>query len=355
VRTPTSAARRVFGEESRRELLNEYFSDGGPVDPADAWRHVYRLLLSADPTTGLARCYESDKAQPGRHWYPRSLAFHDWLSRQLDVSPHELGGKVDWLFRRATELLASEEAIRSPSRALRAAKQWQPYEGRGFPQPGEDPGLEAIVAEVLGDWLTEPPPDVLRKLTQRIRVYYAQENKRKNIVGEGFEDVLSDLIGRLREQVGLTVVARSPLHLLPGFRPPRVGDKLARVDVAVVFPTGRRQLISVKWSIRADRENQFKSDFEHYNDLEESSRNFDFVLVTNEFDAARLTKACDLRGRNTNVFSAVVHVNPQAVLAAYAGTGRGAAQRLPELVRTGRLASLEAWLQSLAGASSELS
>src|SRR5512139_971138 len=81
---------RAFGAESRSQLLAEYMAQAGDITPANAWKHVYRLLLWIDRTTGLSHCYESDKAQPGRPWYARSLAFHDWVARALETTPAEL-------------------------------------------------------------------------------------------------------------------------------------------------------------------------------------------------------------------------------------------------------------------------
>ena len=107
---------RAFGAESRRQMLAEYFAEVGEVTPANAWQHVYRLLLWTDRTTGLAHCYESDKAQPGRPWYGRSLAFHDWVSRELGVAPSGLGERIDWLFARGTERLARVIARRQAER-----------------------------------------------------------------------------------------------------------------------------------------------------------------------------------------------------------------------------------------------
>jgi len=43
------------------------------------------------------------------------------------------------------------------------------------------------------------------------------------------------------------------------------------------------------------REEQFGVDFEAYARLEEAGQNFEYVLVTNEFDAARLSAACERR------------------------------------------------------------
>ncbi|MGH8534041.1 MAG: hypothetical protein ACREV1_15310, partial [Gammaproteobacteria bacterium] len=85
------AVARVFGAENRARLLARYFDAAQTITSVNAWQHVYRLLLWIDRTTALAHCYESDKAQPGRAWYARSLAFHAWVSNALNVSPADLG------------------------------------------------------------------------------------------------------------------------------------------------------------------------------------------------------------------------------------------------------------------------
>lgn len=344
---------RAFGSESRLQLLEEYFATAGDVTPANAWVHVYRLLLWTDRTTGLLHCYESDKAQPGRPWYARSLAFHDWLSSAFGIGPSEIGGEVDWLFRRGTERLSEIVASRNMRRAARAADQRIQYEGRGFPEPGEDPVLEAIIREELSQWLSQSPSlDSLRRLTQRIQAYLGQENRRKNLVGEGFEDVLAALLQRTPVATAFQVTTRPLLHSLPGFRPPPGNEKARRVDLALAGREQQRILVTAKWSIRADREEQFGVDFETYARLEDHGRDFEFVLITNEFDAARLTAACDRRRQNAFLFSAVVHVNPTGPLAAYGPERRRSAKRLEELVESGRLTSLHRWLESLGSAPS---
>lgn len=343
-----AALERAFGEESRRRMLEEYFAQAGEVTPANAWCHVYRLLLWTDGTTGLAHCYESDKAQPGRPWYARSLKFHDWVCSALGVAPAGLRSHIDWLFTHGTERLAAVVAKQQAEREPLAAEQRAPYEGRGFPLPGEDAGLEALVREELGEWLSAPPPaEAMRRLAQRVRRYLGQENKRKNLVGEGFEDVLAFLVRRLHGTSKLKVEARPALHTLPGFRPPRGTEKTRKVDIAIIGPKQKRVLVSAKWSIRADREEQFGTDFQAYSQLDGAGQDFDFVLVTNEFDAARLVKACEVRGQNTLLFRSVVHVNPAGPLHVYGpGAGRSA-KRLFEHAESGRLMSLESWLASL--------
>ena len=94
-------------------------------------------------------------------------------------------------------------------------------------------------------------------------------------------------------------------------------------------------------------------DFDTYARLEDRGEDFEFVLITNEFDAARLVSACDRRAPGRPLFDQVVHVNPAGVLAAYSAPGtpaqaRSAATRLPELVSSGRLMSLASWLANVA-------
>jgi hypothetical protein len=126
-----------------------------------------------------------------------------------------------------------------------------------FPEPGEDTELVALIKESLRDWLDIAAPDAAFKvLTGRIHAYMTQENKRRNLVGEGFEDVIAQIITRVPRAQPVSVRKRSLLHELPGFHAPPPNEKPKRVDLAVVCGL-RRVLVSVKWSIRADREEQF--------------------------------------------------------------------------------------------------
>lgn len=355
---PVKGADKAFGAANRARLLERYFHDGvrEPVSPDSAWRHVYRLLMWIDRTIGLAHCYESDKCQPGRPWYARSLAFHDYLSREFRVAPEDLSHEVDWLFKSAVVDLARAFEANQDARLQRAAEQRAPYLDVGMPVPGADAELEALIESAIRDELgVEAPEQFTRHLSERIQSYVSSENKRKNLVGEGFEDTLASLLERLEYVVGVyDVYVRPPLHDLPGFHPPRGGDKTKKVDLAMVRrQDGRRILISCKWSIRSDREEQFATDFEAYANLESSGQTFDYVLVTNEFDPARLAAACDNRRQNSEIFTHVVHVNPDGPRAAYAApTGRGRSvrdgrERALAHMGSERLTSLSSWLASL--------
>jgi hypothetical protein len=338
------AVARAFGAENRARLLARYFDAAGDVNTGNAWQHVYRLLLWTDRTTALAHCYESDKAQPGRAWYARSLAFHAWITDQLNTTPTNLGVEIDWLFREAVKDLANKSLA---TRTATYAIQRSPYEGRGFPEPGEDPGLAGIIKECLGKWVQkQPPEEEYRNLIRRITVYMSQENKRRNLVGEGFEDVIAAIIRRLPLSSTFEIRNRSLLHELPGFYSPSPNEKAKRVDLAIVS-NNHRTLVSAKWSVRADREEQFQSDFETYARLESAGRDFAYTLVTNEFDAARLKAACERRRQNAPLFTHVVHINPAAVLATYGETDRGSSSLVRAHVDSGRLMSLQSWLELL--------
>jgi hypothetical protein len=338
----------AFGQKNRVRLLNEYFaSQVAPITAGVAWAHVYRLLLWTDQTTGLAHCYESDKTQPGKPWYARTLAFHGWVADALGTPPNKVSERIDWMFQKAATELAAEVVHKAKALSAAALRQRAPFEGKGFPSPGEDPELVAIVRQVLGDYLTaDPSPEKWRELVQRIRQYLTLDNKRKNLLGEGFEDVLGVLIQRSCP-ANVKVHIRRPLPELPGFNPMRRGDKPNRVDIAVVRPK-MRTLVTAKWSVRADREKQFVVDYTEYIKAESEGKAFEYVFVTNEFDPARLMRACDNLAGNSQMFTHVVHISTDALRAAY-GTGQEESMRkVLGFIDTERLISLERWLQMLA-------
>lgn len=186
----------------------------------------------------------------------------------------------------------------------------------------------------------------MSSLVQRVREYLAQENKRKNLLGEGFEDVLAAIISRVVDADN-RVLRRPLLHDIGGFHVPRGGEKGKRVDLAVVDRTGERMLLSAKWSVRADREEQFLTDFAEYTRLESSGRSFRYDWFTNEFDPARLMAACDRIVTNSPMFDSVVHIAPEGLLATYGSSTTRSMARIPELIDSGRIISLADWLRRL--------
>lgn len=343
---PVKAA---FGAKNRKRLIDLYFGGQGcpVIEPNTAWRHVYELLLWIDQTTGLAHCYESDKSQPGKNWYVRSLTFHDWLSSSLGAAPYDLHASIDWLFTHATDDLTAA-ALRSAEKvALAATRQRSAYDGRGFPEPGEDPELVTIIEEVLGKSL-EPKPtaEQWKLLVRRIRAHLSLENKRKNLLGEGFEDVIAQIVRRTLGKQPVEVHTRSPLQALPGFINTKQGEKPNKVDVGIIRPD-KRILVTAKWSVRADRERQFISDYNDYVYAESHSKPWEYVFVTNEFDPARLKRACEQLAGNSRLFSQVVHINTDGLRATYGETSEPTMRQVLRHIDHGRLISLEQWLVHL--------
>src|ERR1017187_5453456 len=125
------------------------------------------------------------------------------------------------------------------------------------------------------------------------------------------------------------------------------GGKRKKVALALVQQEQRRTLITAKWSIQADREEQFKTDYEDYIRAEAFNRQFDYVLVTNEFDPARLRRACERLERNAPMFTHVVHIDTDGLMAAYGAAPERSAANVFEHIRNGRLIGLSQWLALL--------
>jgi hypothetical protein len=344
----TTGNQGPFSHPNRVRLIDGYFTELGisEIAPEDAWLHVYRLLLWSDPTTGLAHCYESDKAQPGRPWYARTLAFHDWLATRLGVAPGELPDHLDWMFRQVIAQVAGEAATRQEQLAATAVAQREPY-AADMPEPGEDPELRQLIENLLPSGSPERPSEErIGSALRQIRAYIASENKRKNLLGRGFEDVLAAVVRRLAAAPP-SVATQTPIEEIPGFRQPRSGDKTEKVDLWV-GPTAReRVLVSAKWSVRSDREKQMRSDFLTYIDCNELRDPFEYVWITNEFDPARLVANATATHGNAHVFAHVVHVCPEALNVVH-DLGRPKLPRSPSALRRAlaeqRIIGLDEWL-----------
>lgn len=349
-----------FGEYNRRRLIAKYFEEKGAPNSESAWLRVYGLLLWVDRTLGLAHCYESDKCQPGRRWYARSLSFHKWLSEKFQTTPVELGRHLDWLFLHALEdclkVVAGEQKLRKQKgEGQRAA-----FPGQQFPLPGADPEIRRIIGHTLKPYLaSQVPDDVFGTVAEQLREYWKQENKRKNLLGEGFEDVLVAVVSAAVGK-GISARTRTSIAEIQGFYAPGAKDKATKVDIVIEHSAWPRPaLVNVKWSIRADREDQLWDDFKEYVRFDRDHRGFDHYLVTNEFDPARLNAVCDRREANSFVFKHVIHINTEGVLAAYsppsveqtkqneAVASDSSADRVRLQVKQKRLISLSQWLSAL--------
>jgi hypothetical protein len=138
---------------------------------------------------------------------------------------------------------------------------------------------------------------------------------------------------------------------VPGFNRARTGDKPTKGDVAIIRPE-MRTLVTAKWSVRADREKQFITDFADYVTAESDRRPFEYVFVTNEFDPARLVRACEQLSGNAPMFTKVVHISTDALRATYSFNSDGAGEaasvsKVLSNIDSGRLISLGTWLTTI--------
>lgn len=343
-----SSGQGPFSHPNRVRLIDEYFGDR-TVNPATAWMDVYRLLLWVDSRTGIAHCYESDKSQPGRAWYPRSLEFHEWVSRQMGADPLELQDEIDFMFRRVIGAITQAAADEMVDNAIAVQQRLFADHDVEMPVPGDDPRLQAIIEPLMAASPDERPgadrvSDVLRK----IYAHMGSEKKRANLLGRGFEDVLCGVLRRLPSPPA-EFDTQTPLEEIPGFRPTREGDKTEKVDLWVGDGDRRRVLVTAKWSVRADREKQMRNDFVTYDRANDWREPFAYVWITNEFDPARLVANATYTESNNPLFRDVVHVCPEAVwevhhLDSPKGKNPG---RLRELFDEGRIVGLAEWLTAL--------
>lgn len=316
-------------------MLQQYFEQAPLLTPDSVGLHVYRLFQWIDPTIGLAHCYDSNHAQPGKPWYRRTIRFHGWLADQLGCTPAEVGENVDWLFRKTVEQLSQTAIADEP-----------PELPEGFPRPGEDEGLVAMLSELLGNQLAGPmSAEQWREISLAIHTYVGTTNKRNNLTGEGFEDTLATIVSRMPGTDHWSIFNRMSLGEIPDFREQGGSEKPKKVDV-VMWTGDRRILVTSKWSYRADREEQFGNDFAAYV-KSNAGLPFEHVLVTNEFDAARLKRAIQWVEGNQLLFDRVVHVSTDALLHAHGPRYQNSARLLPDAVADGRLVSLGEWIESL--------
>lgn len=338
-----------FSQPTRVAFIDEYFGDRA-VRASEAWKDVYRLLLWADPTTGLAHCYESDKAQPGRKWYGRALAFHAWLAGELGIAPTELADNLDVMFRRALDLVAADEETTRVRLSAAAVRQREQFPAP-MPKPDYDPELIAILEPILPTGTDRPSEADVQAVVRALWRRVTNENKRKNLLGRGFEDVLAGIISRLEIDARPRVGTQTPIQDIDGFRRPRDGDKDEKVDLFAITPSERRVLVSAKWSVRADREKQMRGDYRTYIDCNERGQEpFEYVWVTNEFDPARLAANALHHIDNHPMLSAVVHVCPPALHIVHEldrDELHPTLATLKELLRSGRIVGLGEWLAGL--------
>jgi hypothetical protein len=294
-------AESPFGQATRMRVLEAYFAQAGEVTAENAWRHVYRCLLWMNQGAGLAHIYDSNHMQPGGNFHSRAIRFTEELCRLFAVSRAELPAQIDHLFRGCVV-------------------EWKRTRPEEIDPELESELVGAIEQVLHGEGLAETRVrPVARHLEVLSRDFFTIGNKRKNALGEGFEDLLYLLLLRVARVPPERIALRRPVSELPGFRrapSKRPGTRAAREphpDIAIIEGGITHVITSAKWSMRQDRETQFQSEYTAYQMNKMQSTELRFALITNEFDVARLNNVARAipGGAGGYIFHNIYHINPE--------------------------------------------
>ena len=359
------ASRSPFGKESRVRILKQHLAETGALSAETAWKFIYRELLWIDGSTGLAHLYESDKAQPGRPWYDRTVVFTDMLCARFGhITPEELKQQIDKLFRACLEKLVESRGVTLEENEL--------VEALTTLQPSSELTKEIVQATTDDSQESEPEPYVpdadlvaeftallvrrvsmaqpqaesfARELVAKARFYFTVERKRQNVLGEGFEDLLQVLMTNVSHVPESHIVVRQRANKLPGFQNRKTTrERTEAPDIAIVRNNRTELLASVKWSLRHDRQKQLSDELDCYVDLLSQSKFPQYVLITNEYDPGRLVNTDGLNRRGQRI-DRIYHINLELLLGALHNHER--VRDLRPLIAAGRLRSVEDFLSDL--------
>ena len=221
----------------------------------------------------------------------------------------------------------------------------------------EDAGIEAelesdliagITAELAAAGVDEAKAGQLaQRIEAMARQFFTIGNKRKNALGEGFEDLLELLLVKASGVPEDRIKTRTAISKMPGFRkalPKKKGGKPLREprpDIAIVQGDITHVIATAKWSLRQDRETQLASEYQAFQRNKVQPAELQYFLITNEFDIARLRNVCAAipGGEGGYVFHTVYHVCLPLLQEVH-----GERFNLDGYVKNGELASLSDFL-----------
>jgi hypothetical protein len=325
-----------FGQKTRMRVLEEYFLNAGDVNEVNAWEHVYRCLLWMNVGAGLAHIYDSNHMQPGGVFHSRAVRFTDLLCAHWKITRKELPARIDILFKGCVAELKRRQAE-------------DPIDSET-----ESELISAVQTVLRGEGIADEGALTLsRRIEVLSRDFFTIGNKRKNALGEGLEDLLLILLQRVSKIPIKKLALRISVSGLAGFRraPPRQkGEKKKREphpDIAIVEGDITHVITTAKWSMRQDRETQFQSEYSSFQTNKVQSTELTYVLITNEFDIARLKNVASAMpgGAGGYIFHTMYHVH----LPLLRETHGDRFKELEPWVGTGKLRSLSDFFAEMRG------
>jgi hypothetical protein len=280
-------------------VLEDYFSHAGVVNANNAWEHVYRCLLWMNLGAGLAHIYDSNHMQAGGVFHDRAVRFTDLLCQRWNITRGDLPARIDYLFKGCVAELRRKGAPEQIDRETESE-------------------LTAAIAELLknGGFASERAGALSRQIERLSHDFFTIGNKRKNALGEGFEDLLFLLLQRVSDVPVEAVKLRTPVSEMPGFRraPARQKgvrkDREPHPDIAIVEGSVTHVIATAKWSMRQDRETQFQSEYSAFQMNKVQPTELSYILITNEFDIARLKNVARAMpgGAGGYIFHTIYHI-----------------------------------------------
>ena len=158
--------------------------------------------------------------QPGGGFHTRAVRFTEALCKRFGVTPRKLGNEIDCLFRGCVAVLRAQP---------------EQEEMDDLDEQLETELVTQIRAILVGEGLEDARArSATRKIERASRDFYTVGNKRKNALGEGFEDLLELLLVKAAKVPTERVRLRSPVSKLPGFRrpPPQPKGSKAKRDLS---------------------------------------------------------------------------------------------------------------------------
>jgi hypothetical protein len=184
-------------------------------------------------------------------------------------------------------------------------------------------------------------------MVAQARHYFTVERKRQNILGEGFEDLLSLLANKVSGVPQGRIKLRSKVNALPGFAAEHKRDRIESPDMAFVTDDHTDLLVSVKWSVRQDRQKQWADELDCYVEMMSQEPPPKFLLVTNEYDPGRILNAFGL-DRGKLKLDTIYHVSLEMLEVALNDHPTWPAVRA--MIDASRLRSLEQFFDELQAA-----
>lgn len=328
-----------FGRETRMRVLNAYFDEAGPVTIDNAWEHVYRCLLWQNVTAGLAHIYDSNHMQPGGTFHSRAVHFTDLLCAQFETDRAGLFTQIDRLFKGCIEVF--KERLRERPELLDA-------------DPTEEvktSDLHVSIRRILieSGLKVSRADDVATQIEGLSQDYFTIGNKRKNALGEGLEDLLEILLQRVALVPASRIAVRRGVSKLPGFKRSPMNEpgkrREPKPDIAIIQDDITHVIITAKWSIRQDREQQFSSEYHAFQMNKVQRTELQYFLITNEFDVARLNNSAAAipGGRGDYIFHHIYHINADLLRETHGQKG----SRIGAWIQTGKVQSLTHLLRNM--------